>query len=227
MANGVLPFTGGPAHVSTNGSAVLPVSADLHGPRSPGVATSARANSLQSDHGDRLPDRVDTISRDSSLLARDVADQLSLESSGISNMHSDEEPVDEAVEMELPTPRNLSTGLCYDVRMRYHCELNPSKHRQDFHPEDPRRIYAIYARIVMAGLHEDKSITHGENVPLVDRPLLRVFARSATIAEVCLVHDVKHYEFIQGLRRKLVLKTNRYSREDADSDIQAPIPQRF
>ncbi|MCJ1462316.1 Histone deacetylase hda1 [Pseudocyphellaria aurata] len=87
----------------------------------------------------------------------------------------------------------LPTGLCYDVRMRYHCELDPPKQRLDFHPEDPRRIYSIYKELCLAGLVDDKMSTQ----PIVSRPLQRVNARNATQAEICLVHDTKHFNFIE------------------------------
>lgn len=87
----------------------------------------------------------------------------------------------------------LPTGLCYDVRMRYHCELDPPKQRLDFHPEDPRRIYSIYKELCLAGLVDDKMSTQ----PIVSRPLQRVNARNATQAEICLVHDIKHFNFIE------------------------------
>ena len=96
----------------------------------------------------------------------------------------------------------LSTGLCYDVRMRYHCELDPPKQRLDFHPEDPRRIFCIFNELCKAGLVIDKdNLTNEDGVQiLVPNPLMRVFARFATPAEICLVHDKKHYDFIESTR---------------------------
>ncbi|KAL8933811.1 MAG: hypothetical protein Q9211_005572, partial [Gyalolechia sp. 1 TL-2023] len=91
-------------------------------------------------------------------------------------------------------PKLLPTGLCYDVRMRYHCELDPPKQRLDFHPEDPRRIYHIYRELCQAGLYKDPQI----NVPIIDKPLERIRARDATASEICLVHDPRHYEFVAG-----------------------------
>ncbi|KAL8702512.1 MAG: hypothetical protein Q9201_004327 [Fulgogasparrea decipioides] len=92
----------------------------------------------------------------------------------------------------LPPTRLLPTGLCYDVRMRYHCELDPPKQRLDYHPEDPRRIYHIYRELCQAGLYKDPQF----NVPVIDKPLQRIYARAATASEICLVHTPAHYNFV-------------------------------
>lgn len=84
---------------------------------------------------------------------------------------------------------SLPTGLCYDMRMRYHCEMDPQTDRIDIHPEDPRRIYEIYRALCLAGLVEDTM----SKMPIVHNPLHRIFAREATQAEICLVHDLKHF----------------------------------
>ena len=89
----------------------------------------------------------------------------------------------------------LPTGLCYDVRMRFHCEIMPLNSTEDHHPEEPRRIYAIYQELCKAGLVDDPMSTR----PLVPQPLLRVLARNATPEEIGLVHDARHYEFVKSL----------------------------
>ncbi|KAL8693098.1 MAG: hypothetical protein Q9218_002022, partial [Villophora microphyllina] len=94
--------------------------------------------------------------------------------------------------MPLIRPELLATGLCYDVRMRYHCELDPPKQRLDFHPEDPRRIYHIYRELCQAGLYQDPNFS----VPTVEKPLQRIQARNATPQEICLVHTAVHYNFV-------------------------------
>jgi len=48
------------------------------------------------------------------------------------------------------------TGLVYDVRIRFNVEVRPEVN-QGVHPEDPRRIYAIYKELVDAGLVDDPS----------------------------------------------------------------------
>ncbi|OAX78324.1 hypothetical protein ACJ72_07371 [Emergomyces africanus] len=81
---------------------------------------------------------------------------------------------------------SLATGLCYDIRMRYHCEVKPTL---DVHPEDPRRIYYIYKELCKAGLVDDPDSSR----PLVPQPLQRIGAREATEEEISLVHDSEHY----------------------------------
>lgn len=137
--------------------------------------------------------------RDTSVLANDVASQLSLMSATESTDTPSESSGDELATQPRPHPlpfSTLYTGLCYDVRMRYHCELDPPKERIDYHPEDPRRIFHIFRELCMAGLVDDPISTR----PLVDKPLMRIPARHATIAEICLVHTRGHYNFIEQTR---------------------------
>ncbi|PKY08662.1 histone deacetylase [Aspergillus campestris IBT 28561] len=88
---------------------------------------------------------------------------------------------------------SLASGLCYDVQMRYHCEVRPST---DVHPEDPRRIYYIYKELCRAGLVDDSESSR----PLVSRPLQRISARNATEEEVSLVHTPDHYAFVESTK---------------------------
>jgi histone deacetylase 6 len=90
---------------------------------------------------------------------------------------------------------SLPTGLCYDIRMRYHCEVKPTL---DVHPEDPRRIYYIYKELCKAGLVDDPEATR----PLVSQPLQRIDAREATKQEISLVHAPEHYAFVQSTKGK-------------------------
>lgn len=90
---------------------------------------------------------------------------------------------------------SLPTGLCYDIRMRYHCEVRPTL---DVHPEDPRRIYYIYKELCKAGLVDDAD----SSKPLVAQPLLRISARNATEKEIALVHDPEHYAFVKSTQGK-------------------------
>ncbi|KAL1984364.1 hypothetical protein VTN96DRAFT_9225 [Rasamsonia emersonii] len=88
---------------------------------------------------------------------------------------------------------SLATGLCYDIRMRYHCEVRPTA---DVHPEDPRRIYYIYKELCRAGLVADPESTQ----PLVPRPLQRIDVREATEEEIQLVHAAEHYTFVESTK---------------------------
>ncbi|KAJ5165675.1 Histone deacetylase superfamily [Penicillium coprophilum] len=86
---------------------------------------------------------------------------------------------------------SLATGLCYDHRMRYHCEVRP---QSDVHPEDPRRIYYIYKELCRAGLVDDPESSR----PLAPKTLQRIHARNATEEEVTLIHTDAHYAFVRS-----------------------------
>ncbi|KAJ5958003.1 Histone deacetylase class II [Penicillium vulpinum] len=86
---------------------------------------------------------------------------------------------------------SLATGLCYDHRMRYHCEVRP---QSDVHPEDPRRIYYIYKELCRAGLVDDPESCR----PLAPKTLQRIHARNATEEEVTLIHNDAHYAFVRS-----------------------------
>ncbi|KAL4795013.1 hypothetical protein BDV19DRAFT_179123 [Aspergillus venezuelensis] len=88
---------------------------------------------------------------------------------------------------------SLPSGLCYDVQMRYHCEVRPTS---EVHPEDPRRIYYIYKELCRAGLVDDVESTR----PLVARPLKRINARNATEEEIVSVHTSAHYAFVESTK---------------------------
>jgi histone deacetylase 6 len=85
------------------------------------------------------------------------------------------------------------TGLIYDVRMRFHVEAIPAE--DDLHPEDPRRIHAIFEAFVQAGLAWRES-TSG---PLTDYYMGRIDARMVTREEVLLVHTKAHWDWVQSL----------------------------
>ncbi|KAE8134720.1 hypothetical protein BDV38DRAFT_285494 [Aspergillus pseudotamarii] len=87
----------------------------------------------------------------------------------------------------------LPSGLCYDVQMRYHCEVRPTA---DVHPEDPRRIYYIYKELCRAGLVDDPESSR----PLVSRPLKRISVRNATEEEISLVHTPDHFAFVESTK---------------------------
>lgn len=86
---------------------------------------------------------------------------------------------------------SLATGLCYDVQMRYHCEIRPTS---DVHPEDPRRIYYIYKELCRSGLVDDPE----SNRPLALQPLRRIHARLAKEEEIMLIHSEAHYAFVRS-----------------------------
>lgn len=88
---------------------------------------------------------------------------------------------------------SLGTGLCYDVRMRYHCEVRPTS---EVHPEDPRRIYYIYKELCQAGLVDDPEATR----PLAPKTLVRIPARPALEEEITTIHTDAHYAFVQSTK---------------------------
>lgn len=88
---------------------------------------------------------------------------------------------------------SLATGLCYDVRMRYHCEVQPTN---DVHPEDPRRIYYIYKELCKSGLVDDPDSCR----PLAPRPLQRIDAREATEEEIVHIHSTAHFAFVRSTK---------------------------
>ena len=140
-------------------------------------------------------------SRQTSVRATDVAAQLSIEPQ-ISDFTSVEDTEEDQVEEhEIPAPYAsfLPTGYCYDVRMRYHCELDPPKERRELHPEDPRRIFKIYQELCVAGLIENEGLNKGHLIP---NPLLNIPVRQVTEAEVELVHDKRMWDFMVSTQSK-------------------------
>ena len=133
-------------------------------------------------------------SRQTSVLANDVAAQLSIEPP-MPDATTVDEDFEEVEEHEKPALYSsfLPTGYCYDVRMRYHCELDPPKERRELHPEDPRRIFKIYQELCVAGLIENEMLNKGHLIP---NPLLNIPVRQVTEAEVELVHDKRMWDFM-------------------------------
>lgn len=89
---------------------------------------------------------------------------------------------------------SLATGYCYDVRMRYHCQVQASA---DPHPEDPRRILYIYKELCYAGLIYDSKLSPSTLAP---RPMQRIEIRDATQEEIQLVHTPDHYAFVESTK---------------------------
>lgn len=178
------------------------------------TAGSSRANHLRNPQRQGTPNsengvrnlslkRLRERSRESSMLANSVANNLSIESpdnelDGRLNGLLDDS--DGEREPTAPYISSLPTGLCYDVRMRYHCELDPPKQRLDYHPEDPRRIFKIYKELCVAGLVKDDLLNPRTLIP---NPLMRIPAREVTEAEVCLVHDKRHFDFMKDTACKV------------------------
>jgi histone deacetylase 6 len=86
---------------------------------------------------------------------------------------------------------SLATGLCYDERMRFHCEVRPTS---DVHPEDPRRIWYIYKELCRAGLVDDPMSTR----PLAPQTLQRIKVVKATQEQITMIHTEAHYAFVKS-----------------------------
>jgi len=97
------------------------------------------------------------------------------------------------------------TGLVYDPRMRFHTELGATE--DDIHPEDPRRIWEIFQELRHEGLVEEEDDeriqVNGDSDGYKPQRLLKIDARLAEAAEVCLVHTEAHWKWVEELESKL------------------------
>lgn len=198
----------GPATMHSLGEPLLPTNglAALETHSSPVLLNGNRPNSGSSAASPAPASTTkpaDQYSRVMSVPAKNGAENLPPEPE--SSVMADADPEDnlsEDLESEalLHTPgivvATLPTGLCYDVRMRYHCELDPPKQRLDFHPEDPRRIYYIYRALCKAGLVAGVD----DSTSNTSKFLHKVNIRYATKEEICLVHDAKHFDFVKSTK---------------------------
>lgn len=93
----------------------------------------------------------------------------------------------------------LKTGVCYDVRMRYHARLvSTSYDYVDPHPEDPRRIFSVYKALVDAGLVVDPEYLGLEDIgPLMSK----IAIREASLDEVLEVHTRAHVDFLASTEK--------------------------
>ncbi|CAI4050276.1 histone deacetylase HDA1 SKDI_14G3010 [Saccharomyces kudriavzevii IFO 1802] len=93
----------------------------------------------------------------------------------------------------------LKTGLCYDVRMRYHAKIFTSYFEYiDPHPEDPRRIYRIYKILAENGLINDPTLSGVDDIGDL---MLKIPVRAATSEEILEVHTKEHLEFIESTEK--------------------------
>ncbi|SCV05396.1 LANO_0H06568g1_1 [Lachancea nothofagi CBS 11611] len=105
----------------------------------------------------------------------------------------------------------LKTGLCYDVRMRYHAKIFTSYFEYiDPHPEDPRRIYRIYKILAENGLVNDPTLSGVDDIGDL---MLKIPVREATDAEILQVHTKEHLDFLsrtpQMTRDQLLKETEK------------------
>lgn len=101
----------------------------------------------------------------------------------------------------------LKTGICYDVRMRYHAKIFTSYFEYiDPHPEDPRRIYRIYKILAENGLIQDPTLS---GVDQIGDLMVKIPVREADEEEILQVHSREHLDFIaktEELEREKLLK---------------------
>ena len=182
------------------------------------MGISSRDNSVQRAYNGALSNGVRPLSRNSNLIPeRKASGRNTRETSVLSMAMTNRLNLDasESSGDELNTPRKAEdlhnarpasagqTGLCYDARMRFHCETDPPKDRSDYHPEDPRRIFHIYRELCEAGLVDDEKMAIG----LKSNPLYRINARLALKPELLLVHEDAHITFMAATRGKPPLKS--------------------
>lgn len=149
------------------------------------------------------PRKESDLSEDPQGLVKQVNNLLSIESprNGIRSIESpssDEYQEEKQLVHQLQVAM-LPTGLIYDIRCRYHAETTTFTNIDDHHPECPRRMFVIYQELCKAGLVDDEDMS---TRPLADKPLVLIKAREATPQEICTVHDARHYEFVESLRRQ-------------------------
>lgn len=137
-------------------------------------------------------------SRTARTLARRVNGEIRLGSSVTGSDDTSDDELGGEPTNALPTS-TLPSGICYDPRMRFHCELDPPKDRSNFHPEDPRRIFHIYRALCEAGLVKDIMSPK----ELVSKPLYQIPARYAKKSELILVHEEAHVDFMGKTRGEL------------------------
>lgn len=137
-------------------------------------------------------------------LEQQEARLLSLDSASGSDDEDDDE-VDSAEEDQqsqaaVVSFEELRTGLAYDPRMRFHVELINNDMNSEFHPEDPRRIIAIYRLLCENGLVEGSP--YAPDTGVVSQPLERIPSRYATKDECCRVHSERHFEDVRATAGK-------------------------
>lgn len=122
----------------------------------------------------------------------------------------------------------LKTGLCYDVRMRYHAKIFTSYFEYiDPHPEDPRRIYRIYKILAENGLINDPKLSGVDDIGDL---MLKIPVREATTEEILQVHSKEHLEFIEktaSMNREELLKETESGDSvyfNSDSYFSAKLP---
>lgn len=113
------------------------------------------------------------------------------------------------------------SGLVYDSRMRYHVDSTETS--DDAHPEKPGRILEIFSELVKADLVQDP-----ENAEDKDEEyhLVRIPARKATEAELCLIHSPEHIDFVRSTQGKYIDLEMRSAENISDTNYHQIFPPR-
>lgn len=168
----------------------MPYSMDTALPDAPAASSSIETQPAGANGSNSaMPSRVINQSTANQLSRSDAGGYISLKAGQIKEIIKKKKYKPNTL-----TYSNKRTGLCYDVRMRYHATVDEG----DMHPEDPRRIYFIYRALVEDGLIDDEDDMASEE-QLRAQPVLAKFkAREVTKAEACLVHSEAHWKFIES-----------------------------
>jgi histone deacetylase 6 len=96
----------------------------------------------------------------------------------------------------------LPTGCCYDERMKLHANADFSQDPP--HPEDPRRISAIMKAFRDGSLLYTGPESQLEEILRISPTayMYRIPARFASAQEICLVHTLQHFEWVESLSKK-------------------------
>ena len=165
----------------------------------PGVVPTSEVDTIMKDNENG---NDESILRNGFLDPR-VLDQMEDMEPSASTEDSEQPESQQEEELE-PSPRrfDLPTGCCYDARMKMHANADFSQ--SPHHPEDPRRIEAIFQEFRRGGLIFDGSDAELHTALKLSptKWMWRISAREATMAEICTAHTASHFEWVHMLNEK-------------------------
>ncbi|CAN8103481.1 unnamed protein product [Discula destructiva] len=129
----------------------------------------------------------------------------------IDDSDSPPESIDQPI-MKQPRRGQLSTGLCYDDRMKLHA--NADFGGKPHHPEDPGRIEHIFGKFKKEGLLFKGTPAEALAIKNINPTeyMWRIPARSATENEICTVHTPTHYAWVRNLSTKSTAELRRITK---------------
>lgn len=182
------------------------------------VQNGRSRQTLRGNSGDESEDQTDlnALEEVPSKLSHEPEQHALLEGQGASGGLTSAKRSDNLASLPISA---LRSGICYDVRMRFHA--TPAD--DDHHPEDPRRIHAIYESIDGAGLVGDDTVSSKPAEREKTNLLVRIPAREASKEEICRVHNAEHYDFIEDTA-STALSIRRFSLDRCtDRSIDLPL----